>query len=151
MKKSLLIFLVLLLPLTLVMAEGQQESAPAGAWNDGVYFAQEDGFAGSGWKYMVTLEVKGGKIVSVDWNGANKAGGDDKKTVSKAGKYPMVANGGAQSDWHVQAELTEKHLIESQSLDVAYTSDAGNTDDIAGVTIHVAEFYNLAKNALKTR
>jgi major membrane immunogen (membrane-anchored lipoprotein) len=149
MKKSLLIFLVLLLPLTLVVAEGQKETAPAGAWKDGVYFAQEDGFAGSGWKYMVTLEVKGGKIVFVDWNGANKAGGPDKKTVSKAGNYPMVARGGAQSDWHVQAELTEKHLLSTQDPSaITYTTEEGNTDDIAGVSIHVVEFYDLVKKAL---
>jgi len=56
------------------------ETAEAGKYEDGIYFAQEDGFGDSGWKYMATLEIKDGKIVSAEWNGANKAGGVDKIT-----------------------------------------------------------------------
>ncbi|WP_201769238.1 hypothetical protein [Fervidicella metallireducens] len=48
---------------------------------DGIYFAQADNFdEKTGWKEVVTLEVKDGKIVSADWNAAHKSGKEDKKT-----------------------------------------------------------------------
>jgi major membrane immunogen (membrane-anchored lipoprotein) len=116
---------------------------------DGTYFAQEDFFPGSGWKYVVTLEVKEGKIVSADWNGAHVNGGKDKKTSSIDGDYGMVAKGGAQAEWHEQAALTEAYLIETQDpTGITYTSEEGHTDDIAGVSIHVSEFYDLVQEAL---
>ena len=118
--------------------------------DDGIYFAQEDGFnPNNGWKYMVTLEVEDGEIVSADWNGANVNAGVDKKTASKTGRYPMVENGGAQSDWHVQAEAAEAYLLETQDpTDIEYTDDEGHTDAISGVSIHVVEFFTLAEKAL---
>lgn len=151
MKRSLMILVLILIPFAATFAGGEQETgASAGKWADGVYFAAEEGFSpNSGWRYVVTLEVKGGKIAMVDWNGANVKGGIDKKSLSKDGGYNMVAYGGAQSEWHVQAELTEKHLLASQDPKaITYTNDAGNTDDIAGVSIHVKEFYNLVNEAL---
>jgi major membrane immunogen (membrane-anchored lipoprotein) len=120
-----------------------------GMYQDGIYFAEEDSYSSSGWKYTVTLEVKDGKIVSADWNGVNLNGGKDKDTLSKDGEYPIVKAGGAQADWHVQAERAEAYLVEIQDpTKVNYIDDAGHTDDIAGVSIHVVEFFELAKKAL---
>jgi len=125
------------------------ENAEAGKYEDGIYFAQEDGFAESGWKYMVTLEVKDGKIVSADWNGANKAGGNDKVTASVSGEYGMVEKGGAQAEWHEQADKAEAYLLETQDpTAIEYTDDEGHTDAISGVSIHVVEFFDLAEKAL---
>jgi major membrane immunogen (membrane-anchored lipoprotein) len=115
---------------------------------DGVYYAQEAGFAGSGWKTNVTLEVAGGKVVNVDWNGTNVRGGDDKKTLSANGGYGMVAYGAAQSEWDVQAEAVEQYLLDNQTTEVAYTDDEGHTDAITGVSIHVTEFFGLVDEAL---
>lgn len=119
-------------------------------YEDGVYFAQEDNFSpGNGWKYMVTLTVDGGKITAADWNGANIKAGDDKKTSSQAGHYPMVANGGAQSDWHVQAEAAEAWLLKKQDpTAIEYIDEEGHVDSISGVSIHVVEFFSLAEKAL---
>lgn len=118
-------------------------------YQDGIYFAQEDGFGETGWKYVVTLEVKAGKIVKADWNGANKKGGADKKTVSKNGEYGMVAKGNAKSEWHEQAQLAEAYLIEKQDpTAIQYKDDKGNTDAISGATIKVKSFFDLAKKAL---
>ncbi|WP_138419340.1 FMN-binding protein [Aquibacillus sediminis] len=120
-----------------------------GNYEDGIYFAQEDGFSDSGWKYTATLEVESGEIVSADWNGANIAGGDDKDTVSANGEYGMVENGDAQARWHEQAELAEEYLLEIQDpTAIEYTSDEGHTDAISGVSIHVVEFFDLAEQAL---
>ncbi|MDK2824370.1 MAG: hypothetical protein PWP71_2288 [Clostridia bacterium] len=121
-----------------------------GKYEDGIYFAQEKQFnEKTGWKYVVTLEVKDGKIVKADWNGAHRNGGPDKDTLSKNGKYPLVEKGGAQAPWHEQAEKAEAYLIEKQDpTAIAYKDDEGHTDDIAGVTIGVGEFFELAQEAL---
>jgi major membrane immunogen (membrane-anchored lipoprotein) len=41
-------------------------TAEPGSYADGFYFAQEDGFSSSGWKYTVAIEVKDGKIISAE-------------------------------------------------------------------------------------
>lgn len=93
--------------------EADEPEESAGKFEDGLYFAQEDEFGGSGWKNIVTLEVENGDIVNVDWNAAHKEGGVDKKESSKTGEYGMVAKGGAIAEWHEQAELTEQYLLET--------------------------------------
>lgn len=130
--------------------QGSDDQKETGKYEDGIYFAQEDDFnAKTGWKYVVTLEVKDGKIVSADWNGAHRDAGIDKKTSSKEGIYGMVAKGGAQSEWHEQAEKAEQYLIKTQDpTAIEYTDEEGHTDAIAGVSIHVKEFFDLAKKAL---
>lgn len=121
----------------------------AGKYKDGIYFAMEDEYASSGWKNMVTIEVKDGKIADVEWNAANKAGGPDKITFSKSGQYGMKA-GGASAEWHEQSAKVEEYLIETQDPEkITYSTDAKNTDDIAGVTIKVGYFFDLAKQALE--
>ncbi len=169
MKKFISFSLVLVLVIALLAGCGsnqpatneQQESNESTSSNenasnnetkyeDGIYFAQEDGFSeSSGWKYVVTLEVKDGKIVSADWNGANINGGPNKDTVSELGEYGMVANGGAQAEWHEQAEKAEAYLLETQDpTAIEYTDEEGHTDAISGVSIHVVEFFDLAEKAL---
>ena len=120
---------------------------------DGIYEAQEDEFdSNSGWKYMVTLEVKDGKIVDAVWNGVHKDGGDDKVTQSINGDYGMVEHGKAIAEWHEQAALVEDYLLEVQDpTDIEYSNDEGSTDAIAGATIHVKEFFDLAVKALKSQ
>jgi len=127
----------------------EEPAATSEGYADGIYFAQEDGFAESGWKYAVTLEVQDGKIVSADWNGANINGGEDKDTVSASGAYGMVEKAGAQAEWHEQAALAEAYLVENQSIEgITLIDDEGHTDAIAGVSIHVGEFTSLVEKAL---
>ncbi|KUO53317.1 MAG: FMN-binding protein [Desulfitibacter sp. BRH_c19] len=153
LKKFFAVTLVLMLAFSLSGCGSNEptEVEPQGSdgkYEDGIYFAQEDEFV-KDWKYLVTIEVKDGEIVSADWNGANINAGPDKDTVSKSGGYPMVENGGAQAPWHEQAEKAEAYLVETQDpTQIAYNDDAGHTDDIAGVSIHVIEFFELAEKAL---
>lgn len=151
MKLKVTMVLVLLISLgTVLFAEGQQEASSSAGYEDGLYFAQEDTFsAKTGWKYMVSLEVKDGTIVSAEWNGANKSAGVDKITASESGAYGMVAKGGAQAEWHEQAAKAEAFLLEEQDpTAISYTNAEGNTDAISGVSIHVKEFFTLAEEAL---
>jgi major membrane immunogen (membrane-anchored lipoprotein) len=134
------------------MAGGQGEGAAAGMdLEDGFYMAQEDAFSErTGWKYVVTLEVENGEIVSAQWDGAHREAGDPKDMQSRNGEYGMVENGGAIAPWYEQAEKTEQYLLKTQDpTDISYTNDAGNTDAISGVTIHVKEFFTLAQEALQ--
>ncbi|MCD4713907.1 MAG: hypothetical protein K8R73_11535 [Clostridiales bacterium] len=129
-----------------------EEPAVDGEYADGIYFATEDVFAeGSGWKGVLTLEVAGGKIASVDWNAAHISAGKDKKTSSIDGDYGMVAKANAQAEWHEQAALVEAYLIENQTLaGINYTDEEGHTDTIAGVSVHVNDFEALVEKALST-
>lgn len=114
-----------------------------------IYFAADDEFASSGWKETVTLTVSDGKITKADWNGVNISGGADKKTFDKADKYNMVKFGKAQAEWSAQAEKAEKHLLATQDpAAISYKDADGHTDDIAGVSMHVNGFFNLAAKAL---
>lgn len=121
-----------------------------GAHEDGIYFAQESGFSeSSGWKYMVILEVDGGEIISATWEGANRDGGTSKVTRSRSGEYGMVDRGGAIAPWYEQAAAAEAYLLEVQDPTAIEYSDAeGHTDAISGASIHVAEFFTLAEEAL---
>ncbi|TCZ76350.1 FMN-binding protein [Paenibacillus albiflavus] len=119
-----------------------------GTLADGNYFAQEDKFEDSGWKYMVEIEVKDGKIANVNWTGANKDGGMDKKALDKAGKYGMKEKAKAQAEWYEQAEKVEKFLIEKQDVKAITFDDKGKTDAISGVSISVNAFAKLADQAL---
>lgn len=128
----------------------EQGPVEAGPYKDGTYYAEEKKFASSGWKYNATITVMNGNIVAADWNGEHKDGGDDKDTQSANGTYGMVEKGGAQAEWHEQALLAEQYLIEKQDPKaIEYTTEQGHTDAIAGVSIHVKEFFTLAEEALK--
>ena len=130
-------------------AEGDANDAEAAALKDDTYTAEEADFAEkSGWKDNVTIEVKDGKIASVDWNSTHKDGGKDKKTSSKDGDYGMVEKGGASAEWHEQAEKVEAFLVEKQDVDAITLNDDGSTDAIAGVTITVSGFVDMVKDAL---
>ncbi|WP_432663775.1 hypothetical protein R9X47_24680 [Wukongibacter baidiensis] len=170
MKKILNLGVVLVLVLALLAgcagskpadqpAEDQQENKEAAQteepkeeakYEDGVYFAKEDGFSeNSGWKDVVTIEVKDGKIATVQWNGAHKNGGVDKVTASEEGKYPMVEKGGAKAPWHEQAEKVEAYLIDTQDTNaIEYKDNEGHTDVISGATMKVKGFFGLAEKAL---
>ena len=146
MKKFVSILLMAILLVTVFSACG---NAGGGSLKDGTYKAEEAEFdEHSGWKDNVTIEVKDGKISSVDWNSSYKDGGKDKKTSSKDGDYAMVAKGNAIAEWHEQAEKTEKFLLEKQDVNEIKLTDDGKTDSIAGVTMDVDGFVGMVKDAL---
>lgn len=133
--------------------EAPTEAIDENTFEDGVYFAVQEDFSKTGWKYHVIITVEDGKIVDTVWNATNRVPGLDKFTVSEEGNYGMVAFGKAQSEWHEQAQATVNYFLETQTYEVAegfYPEGNGKTDTIAGVTITVSEFYELAKEALES-
>lgn len=156
MKKVISILLMLMLVVSVFAGCGGDKKGDdskkddgAAALKDGTYTAEEPDFdEKSGWKDNVTLEVKDGKIASVDWNSTHKDGGKDKKTSSKDGDYGMVAHGDAVAEWHEQAEKVEAFLIEKQDVNAIKLKDGGKTDTVAGVTMIVGGFVDMVKDAL---
>ena len=137
------------------LAERALGQGPAGygMWRDGHFYAEEDGFdERTGWKNTVDLTVISGYIMAAQWNAVHEEGGEDKDTRSRNGTYGMVENGGAMDPWYIQADRAEEHLLETQDpTDISYTDEAGSTDAISGVSIHVREFFQLAEEALQRR
>lgn len=130
-------------------AEPQPEVVFEGDLEDGIYFYADSAFdANSGWKAVVTIEVAGGEIVNVDWNGAHISAGKDKKTTSADGEYNMVAYGKAIAEWHEQVALVEAFLLDSQDISALALNDDATTDAVSGVTIKVSEFVNAVNAAL---
>lgn len=132
---------VMSLLLMMILATAAYASGNAGDYEDGVYFAQQDEFSKSGWKYFVLLEVERGRYKQVIWNASNINAGITKVELSESGNYPIVENGGAMADWHVQAEAVVEHFLDNPSLEAP--------DAISGATIGFGDFYKLAGEALK--
>ncbi|WHX49786.1 FMN-binding protein [Paenibacillus woosongensis] len=124
--------------------------APAaeGKYQDGLYFALDKEDPKTGWQYFVKLQVEGGKITDVEWNGTNATVPVDKVTYSEQGKYGMKEKGNAQAEWHEQAAKAIAFLIEKQDTKAVTLDDEGRTDAISGVSIHVNELFDLADKAL---
>ncbi len=122
-------------------------SVSAQTLKDGKYFAQESAFASTGWRDQVVIEVKGGKISTVNWNGIGNQGLADKKTVAASGAYGMkkVAK---QGEWDVQAKNVEDFLIKIQDPSKIPLNDKGKTDAITGASMTVSGFVDLVKKAL---
>jgi major membrane immunogen (membrane-anchored lipoprotein) len=133
------------------LADAALKAGPVerGAYKDGSYYAEGASFdENSGWKETVNITVMNGNIVAASWNGVHKDGGTDKVARSKSGEYGMKEKGNAIAEWHEQAFNAEQFLIEKQDPAAIPYGDDGNTDAIAGVSIHVNGFVELATKAL---
>jgi len=127
------------------LASGVQKM---GQYADGSYYASEEAFGSNGWKGFVSLFVNNGNIVQVYYSGVNEAG-DDKQVFASDGKYGMVAGSKIGKEWHEQAQATEAYLVANQDpKKVKFSNAEGNTDDIAGVSMHVGDFFTLTEKAL---
>lgn len=137
-------------PATENSANNSTAEAPAadGKFQDGLYFALDKEDPKTGWQYFVKLQVEGGKITDVEWNGTNATVPVDKVTYSEQGKYGMKEKGNAQAEWHEQAAKAIEFLIEKQDTKAVTLDAEGKTDAISGVSIHVNELFDLADKAL---
>ena len=140
MKKYTAVLVVLFMAFSAVTVSAQ-------AMTNGFYFAEQSGYSNSGWKYQAVLEVKGGKIVSANWNAVNRLGVADKKAHAAAGLYGM-AKIAKQGEWDVQAARVEAELLRVQDPARIPLKADGKTDAISGVSVTIKEFTDLAKEAL---
>jgi len=107
------------------------KNTPNKAYQDGYYLAISDDFSPSGWLDLVEIEVKDGMIIFASWDAFNE-------------DYEFKSD-----EWYVQAQRVVDHLITTQDpTDMHYSDVEGHTDAISGATIHVDQFFSLAKEAL---
>lgn len=152
MKKLLIVTLVALLAIALVAGCGQQkpqeqtppaESKPQQpaenqevSYNDGVYYVEKADFDDHGWKAMVTVVVKDGKIAGVYFDEINEDG------VIKSFDTEYASNMKAKSgttplDAYNELEVS---LISKQNPE--------NVDAVTGATHSSDSFKEMVKEAL---
>ena len=115
------------------------------ALSDGTYEAKAAAPDSNGFTEELTLTVEDGKITSVNWDAVGEDG-SKKSILSENGEYVMTEDG---PTWKEQSEALAQALIENQSLDFLTTDESGKTDAVAGVSISVSSFIDLAQQCLK--
>ena len=118
-----------------------------GPYADGTYASGADAYDNGGWKSSVSLYVHNGNIINVYYSGVDKDG-RDKQTVAAEGGYGMIKASGIGKEWHEQAQAVEAYLIKTQDPKRITIKSDGHTDDIAGASMTVSDFFTLAQKAL---
>lgn len=147
MKRILSISLLLALAIIGTGCGGKKTPTPI-TYKDGSYYAEADDYDENGFKGNVSIVVDSGVIAYVNWDATDKETGESKKALSKDGTYGMVAKGGAQAEWHIQAERMETYLLGAQDPKTINLISDGKTDTVTGVSISVSPFVELCEKAL---
>lgn len=125
---------------------GQDTTANTeGGFKDGIYRVEADSFDNQGFLYMLTLKVEDGVITSVVFDSMNQEG-EYKSYLSSVGKYVMTEDG---LTWKEQADALAAYVLEHQSIEGLTADENGKTDVVAGVSISINNFLDLAQKALK--
>ncbi len=114
-------------------------------YQDGEYEAADGKYDDQGYRDIVRVVIKDGRLYSVDCDADYKDGGT-KKDHSESGKYNMKA-GGAQYDWHEEIAYFENHVV-NKGLESIQLKNDGKTDTITGCTIAVKNYVKLIKEAM---
>ena len=131
MKRIVAIFLSLLLIMSLLTACGDQPRL-----QDGYYTAQAEEF-NYGWKEYITILVKGGNIVSVEYNAENASG--FIKSWDNAYMQTMLDSDGTYPNEYTRYYANQ--LLEGQG--------EGSIDAITGASSSHASFQILAQAVLE--
>ena len=131
MKRIVAIFLSLLLMMSLLTACGDQPRL-----QDGYYTAQAEEF-NYGWKEYITILVKGGNIVSVEYNAENASG--FIKSWDNAYMQTMLHSDGTYPNEYTRYYANQ--LLEGQG--------EGSIDAITGASSSHATFQILAQAVLE--
>ena len=123
-----------------------EEDVPTtGTLQDGTYTTEAEFFSKTGYKDTVTLTIANGSITAVVWDAYNEAE-EYKSVLSVNGEYVMTEDG---PTWAEQAEALAAYLIENQDINAIALDENGKTDSVAGVSISITGFVNLAKANLE--
>ncbi|MBR2751109.1 MAG: hypothetical protein IKD90_08260 [Clostridiales bacterium] len=115
----------------------QVEYDPLLGLHDGVYYAEAKGPAKDGYQDHVEIEVRGGRIVRVEWDAVNK-NGRLRSRDSIDGEYNISGKIWAEQAYRVQNRL----ILVQDPMKLAMKSD-GTTQIIDGVTMNISDFINL--------
>ncbi len=153
MKKVLLLLLIAVATFTLVGCNSSEYKV------DGEFLAYEVSIhRNAPMVTTVTVTIEKGKIVdfNIDARQGSATENDgswtfawNEKTKKELGDdYGMVANGGAVSEWYVQAELIEAYMLEN-GVDSVETDDETFITNITGVTMKDGGYTKVAAAALE--
>ncbi|MDC7290105.1 FMN-binding protein [Blautia schinkii] len=113
-------------------------------FSDGTYVAKGEP-DDTGFTDVVSVTIEDGKITGVTWDGVTEDG-QSKAKLSETGEYTMTEEG---LTWKEQAEALAAALVENQALTALPMDDQGKTDAVAGVSISIGGFLNLAGECLR--
>lgn len=123
------------------VAPAAEPAAPAPAaangFKDGSYKAAQDNYDSRGWKGQIAIEVKDGKIGSVDFDYVNK----DNKLKSEDQGYIKAMLDSTKINLADAMKELEGSLVSTQ--------DAAAVNAVSGATGTSTDFKALAENALK--
>ena len=131
MKRILTVFFCLLLMASMMTACGGGTEL-----QDGYYTAQAGEFS-HGWKEYITILVKGGEIISVEYNAENASG--FIKSWDNAYMQTMLHSNGTYPNEYTRYYASQ--LLEGQG--------EGNIDAISGATSSHESFQKLAQAVLE--
>lgn len=137
MKKIVGLALVSVLSVSILAGCGKSSKSEDNTYKDGNYRASYDKFDTRGWKAFTQIEIKDGKIATVDFDYLNK---DDKRKSEDADYIKEMAAKSGTSPDKFSKEL-EKALIEKQ--------DSEKVDIVTGATYATNDMKKLAKLILE--
>ena len=120
-------------------APAASEPAPAAAsgYKDGEYKASQDSYDSYGWKGQIAIEIKDGKIGSVDFDYVSK----DNKLKSQDQGYISAMESKTKINLAKAMEELESLLVSKQDL--------ASVNAVSGATTTSNDFKGLAESALK--
>ena len=119
--------------------------SPALTLTDGTYEAQADEADDNGFTEQVTMTVANGKITEMNWDSISEDG-TKKSDLAKNGEYVMTEDG---LNWAEQSQALTDAVIDHQSLDFLTMDEQTKTDAVAGVSISVGSFADLAQQCIR--
>ncbi|MBP5492862.1 MAG: hypothetical protein J6Y08_08465 [Clostridiales bacterium] len=121
----------------------QVEYDPLLGLHDGIYYAEREEVSSDGYKDYCEIQVSGGRIVSVTWDGENAKTHNTRSQDSISGDYKVSGN-----MWADQAYRLSNYLVLVQDpMKLAMKSD-GTTQIVEGVTINISTFVELVNECI---
>ena len=125
--------------------EPQADPLDGAVFADGTYEAKADAPDDNGFTEQVTMTVENGKITQMNWDSISEDG-TKKSDLAKNGEYVMTEDG---LNWAEQSQALTDAVIENQSLGFLTMDEQTKTDAVAGVSISVGSFADLAQQCIR--
>ena len=125
--------------------EPQADPLDGAVFADGTYEAKADAPDDNGFTEQVTMTVENGKITQMNWDSISEDG-TKKSDLAKNGEYVMTEDG---LNWAEQSQALTDAVIENQSLGFLTMDEQTKTDAVAGVSISVGSFEQLARQCME--
>ncbi len=121
----------------------QVEYDPLLGLHDGIYYSELPEVSKDGYLDYVEIEVRGGRIVRVEWDAVNATTKKTRSQDSINGDYNISGNIWAEQAYRVQNRL----VLVQDPMKLAMKSD-GTTEIIDGVTMKISVFVQLVNESI---